>query len=212
MMQAQPIRLSKALPKHNPCSSSYSNATSGAAGSPILIPKLSIASFLLHAPTSKNISRMSSGALFSLSVIKCTGREVVMPFTSFPALVRTSKVCAGILGKSIPPNMIRLNRPFSMIPCTINPHSSVWASSISTGFFPFAFPPILAYTLFMASLVRLMPVQWSLTALTTSSSNPLGPKALVRSFNTLISIMFICSSYKKSSSFHHLTAACNDGI
>ena len=67
-----------------------------------------------------------------------------MPLTSFPALVRTSKVCAGILGRSIPPNIIRLNRPFSMIPCTINPHSSVWASSIRTDFLPSALPPILA--------------------------------------------------------------------
>ena len=57
----------------------------------------------------------------------------MIPLTFFPLLVRTRTVWAGRLARSIPPSMTMDNRPLSMIPCTMKPHSSVWASSMSTG-------------------------------------------------------------------------------
>ena len=52
------------------------------------------------------------------------GLEVMIPFTSFPLLVRIQTVWAGRLVITIPPSIKIPRLPFSRMLCTINPHSS----------------------------------------------------------------------------------------
>ena len=99
------------------------------------IPNTSVTSFLLTAPTSTlSVSILSDWEARSASFIKWIGLEEIIPRTSFPLLVRIITVCAGRFVRITPPSMRISRLPFSLMLCTINPHSSVWASSITTGF------------------------------------------------------------------------------
>ena len=100
----------------------------------------------------------------------------MIPLTRSPFLVRMTTVWAGILLSTNPPSIRIPSTPLSWMVCTIKPHSSVWASSWTTGLHS-STSGILTYKLFMASFSTLYPLQYPAMVRITSSSNPLGPNA-----------------------------------
>ena len=136
----------------------------------------------LEAPISMNSDSVSITCLRSPSGSKWGGRVPICPGIRRPSRVCTSTRWLGRVWFHHPPSGTIRRKPSGVIPCTMKPISSMWASKATTGpsSHPFSWQIRLPATV---SVISQQSCNSSAIRARTSPSNPETPAALLQRSN-----------------------------